>query len=187
LTECTIEILIDYGNKSHQKIWDSPYSLAEIPSIDNEILNLIISINNLPYQGRYQFITFNDTRMTSGGLIRNYLESSYCVEGDQLVIFAQLLQYFEYNTVFLRELATSETLLASSFAKDKCSHGTNSSINFFIEGVYQIGTRYPENVISAFGKIGGLLAFFRIAVFFSYLHRRMYEKEIVQKLKKTQA
>jgi hypothetical protein len=71
--------------------------------------------------------------------------------------------------------------MSGTFMRDFCYNKLDSEenlIKFYIKSVYFKYNRYPQNFVSGLTKIGGLVAVLQIGIILSFIHRKIYEKEI---------
>jgi hypothetical protein len=107
--------------------------------------------------------------------------------GEALIALGKIVEIYDYDTVWFKELIQPLVIQASFLDNSFCQPFDNSydgSISFTLRGLYYRDIRYPKNVVTALSKIGGLAALLKIGIIMSYYHKKLFEKKFIADFEK---
>ena len=94
-------------------------------------------------------------------------------------------EFSYYESVWIKELQNPISNNFGTISTNDCSeiYQNNPTIYFDIQRLYTKYERYPISITSGFSQIGGLMAFLKISLLLSYIHEKIYEKHLNNKVK----
>ena len=113
------------------------------------------------------------------------VKSDSCEGGSILYSNFEISEYQEYKTIWVQSFSRiiSDKLGLNS-KSTACKFDLNlpdeTVLVYFYVGQYTWNfVRYPDTLLTALAKVGGIVAIFRISYFLRWLHKREYERHIV--------
>lgn len=135
---------------------------------------LRLYIRNLPPDSTYAFIKNFNAEVTEGVIQEAYFQSVDCPIGQKLESIGKLIEIYEYDTVWFKEMVAPSvetgTYLEKSFCLPNDVGRNESIISFGFSAAYYRDVMYPSTFIIGLTKIGGLLAVFQISLLLTYFH-----------------
>ncbi len=107
---------------------------------------LRINLINLPQDSSYSLIKITNAEVTTAGIQFGYYKSVECEMGRELIALGKIVEIYEYDTIWFKELIEPKVIQASSFENSFCQHNHTSfdgTIIVGVRGLYYRDIRYP--------------------------------------------
>ena len=159
---------------------------------DAKMLRINLQIDGIPEGGQFYKKTFANADITKAGVIYDFIRTTRCNPGTEIEVTYRLNMYTQYNTILFRSFVQPIQSLEVTEMQNSCNQSVKSNssdgtgyIYFYVKKYYNNYEQYPDSLLEALTRVGGLIAIFRIGILLRFLHRKKFEIRMQNELVET--